>query len=153
MIDTKEIIQLAEQGLAGTDRYLVHAKVNNENVINVVIDSDSGVTIEHCIELSRFIEHQLDRDKEDFALKVLSSGLEFPFTMLRQYKKHIGKLISINLNDGNQLKGILQEVNENQIVLLEEIEKKYKKRTKIVQGEMLQIPMSEIKQAKAVIKF
>ncbi len=153
MIRTEDIIQLAEQGLTGTDRFLVQVKVNSENVINVVIDSDSGVTIEHCIELSRFIEHQLDRETEDFELKVLSSGLEFPFSMLRQYKKHIGKSIIITLNTGNQVQGILQEANENQVVVLEEIEKKYKKRSKIIQGKTLTIPISEIKQAKAVIKF
>ncbi len=153
MISEKQIKQWAEEQLEGTDRFVVHVKVSNDNAINVIIDSDTGVTIEHCIALSRYIEHRLDRDKEDFELKVLSSGLEFPFTLLRQYKKYLGKRIQLKLEDGTEKKGILQEAEADHIVLQEEIEKKYKKTIKRTAGESIRIPMSGIKQAKAVIEF
>lgn len=153
MIDLELIKQLAEEELAGTDLFLVYAKVSKDNAINVVIDGDKGVTIENCIGLSRYIEHELDRDEEDFELKVLSSGLEFPFAMLRQYKKYLDKRIAVTLNDDRQIQGVLQEAEKDHIVLLQEIEKIHKKRSKIVQGEVLRIPMTEIKQAKAVIKL
>ncbi len=71
MISEKQIKQWAEEQLEGTDRFVVHVKVGSDNAISVIIDSDTGVTIEHCIALSRFIEQRLDRDKEDFELKVL----------------------------------------------------------------------------------
>ena len=153
MISEKQIKQWAEEQLEGTDRFVVHVKVGSDNAISVIIDSDTGVTIEHCMALSRFIEQRLDRDKEDFELKVLSSGLEFPFTLLRQYKKYLGKRIQLKLEDGTEKKGILQEAEADHIILQQETEKKYKKTIKRITGETVRIPMNEIKQAKAVIEF
>ncbi len=153
MITEKQIKNWAEEQLEGTDRFVVHVKVSAENAINIVIDSDSGVSIEHCIALSRYIEHRLDRDEEDFELKVLSAGLEFPFSMLRQYNKYLGKRIQLRLNNDSEKKGILQEANNEYIILKEETEKKYKKTIKRIAGESIRIPMNEIKQAKAVIEF
>ena len=153
MIEEKQIRKWAAQQLEGTDRFVVQVKVSADNTINVVIDSDTSVTIEHCIELSRYIEQRLDRDKEDFELKVLSSGLEFPFTLLRQYKKYLNKRIRVKLNDGTEKKGILLKAETDHIVLKEEKEKKYKKTIKRVAGETIRIPMSGIQQAKAVIEF
>ncbi len=153
MISEKQIKKWAEEQLEGTDRFVIHVKVSAENGINVVIDSDSGVSIDDCIALSRFIEHQLDRGEEDFELKVLSSGLEYPFSLLRQYKKYIGKRIQVKLENDSEKKGILQEVNNEYIILQEETEKKYKKSIKRISGESIRISMNEIKQAKAVIEF
>jgi len=153
MISEKQIKTWAEEQLEGTDRFVVHVKVSPENAINIIIDSDTGVTIEHCIALSRYIEQRLDRDKEDFELKVLSSGLEYPFTMLRQYKKYVGKRIQLKLENDSEKKGILQEAHTEYIILQEETEKKYKKTIKRITGETIRIPMDEIKQAKAVIEF
>ncbi len=153
MISEKQIKQWAEEQLEGTDRFVVRVKVGSDNAISVVIDSDTGVTIEHCIALSRFIEQRLDRDKEDFELKVLSSGLEFPFALLRQYRKYLGKRIQVKLEDGTEKKGVLQEADNSYIILQEEKEKKHKKTIKKITGETIRIPMNEIKQAKAVIEF
>jgi len=153
MISEKQIEKWAEEQLEGTDRFVVHVKVSMDNAINVIIDGDSGVSISDCIALSRYIEHQLDRDKEDFELKVLSSGLEYPFSMLRQYKKYIGKRIQLKLENNSEKKGILQEANNEYIILQEETEKKYKKTIKRIIGESVRISMNEIKQTKAVIEF
>ena len=153
MISEKQIKKWAEEQLKDTDCFVVHVKVSTDNAINVIIDGDTGVSISHCIDLSRYIEHRLDRDEEDFELKVLSSGLEYPFFMLRQYKKYIGKRIQLKLENGSEKKGLLQEANDEYIILQEETEKKYKKTIKRITGESVRIPMKEIKQAKAVIEF
>ncbi len=153
MISEKQIKKWAEEQLEDTNRFVVHVKVSTDNAINIIIDGDSGVSISDCIALSRYVEHQLDRDEEDFELKVLSSGLEYPFSMLRQYKKYIGKRIQLKLENGSEKKGILQEANDEYIILQEETEKKYKKTVKRITGESVQISMNEIKQAKAVIEF
>ncbi len=153
MISKEKIEQLVSDILEGTGRFLVQARVSKDNVINVIIDGDQGVTIENCIDVSRFIEKNLDRDVEDYELKVLSSGLEYPFAMLRQYKKYIGKNISVALQNDNKLQGILLEAEESHILLREEIEKKNKKQITLTPGEAIRIPMDKIRQTKAVIKF
>lgn len=153
MIDKKQIESLVQEALLESDRFLVDVKVSKDNVIHIIIDSDSAVNIDHCISVSRFVEGRLDREKEDFELNVLSSGLDHPFYLLRQYKKFVGKTIQLVMQDDKKLQGTLLEVDETHIVLQEETETRQKKRVIKKIGETVQIPLSEIKQAKAVINF
>lgn len=153
MIKKEKIEQLVNDVLEGSNRFLVLVKVSKDNIIQVIIDGDEGVSIDHCIEVSRFIEKNLDREVEDYELKVLSSGLDYPFSMLRQYKKHIGQDISVTLQDDKHFQGVLMEAEASHIVLQEQIEKKNKKKITLIPGETIRIPMEEIKQTKAVIKF
>ena len=46
------------------------------------------------MSVSRNIEHNLDREKEDFELSVSSPGLDQPFVVPQQYLKNIGRKIS-----------------------------------------------------------
>ena len=153
MIKKEKIEQLVNEFHEGSDRFLVQVKVSKDNIINVIIDGDQGVTIENCIDVSRFLEKNLDRDVEDYELKVLSSGLDYPFSMLRQYKKHIGQEVSVTLQNDKKHIGVLMEAEESHIMLQEQIEKKNKKKITLIPGEAIRIPMEEIKQTKAVIKF
>ena len=75
MINKEQVSILCEEALAGTDRFLVEVKVKPNNVIEVYVDSDTAVNIDHCAELSRYINEKLDRDVEDYELSVLSWGL------------------------------------------------------------------------------
>ena len=154
MIGKEKIEELVKTHL-GDDGALfpVYIAVSPENVIKIVIDGDNGVTIDDCVNLSRFVEHQLDRDSEDFELSVLSAGLESPFINLRQYRKNLNRSIKVMLNDGKEVRGVLLKVENKQITIQEEIVKQHKKNKRIIQGETLIIPMEEIKQAKAVVSF
>ncbi|MBE0650090.1 MAG: ribosome assembly cofactor RimP [Bacteroidales bacterium] len=153
MIDKKQIEKLVGEFLEGTDCFLVQAKVSRDNIIHVIIDGDNGVTIDNCVDVSRHIEKNIDREEEDYELKVLSSGLDYPFAMLRQYKKYIGKDVSVTMQNDSKIQGVLLEAEESYILLQEEIEKKNKKKITFTPGEAIRIPMDEIKQTKAVIKF
>ena len=70
MISEQLIKDLTAQHLEGTDRFAVSVAVRSDNRIRIFIDSDTHVLIEHCIELSKFIESQLNREIEDFELNV-----------------------------------------------------------------------------------
>lgn len=50
-----------------------------------MIDGDNGVSINDCISVSRAIEHNLDREEEDFSLEVTSYGISLPLRVPRQY--------------------------------------------------------------------
>ena len=65
---------------------------------------DDSVTINDCVELSRHIESNLDRENEDFELNVSSAGLDQPFKVFRQYLKNINKDISVIKTDGQKTK-------------------------------------------------
>ncbi len=154
MIDKKKIENLVAEKLEGTDRFVVGIKVSPENLIQVFIDADSAVTIDHCVELSRHIEGNLDREEEDFELRVMSSGADRPFAMLRQYVKNIGRKVEVVLNDGKELRGKLLEADEQQIKLEEEkLSNRKGKKKEYLKGETITVPMKEIRQTKVIITF
>ena len=64
MISKGDIYRLAEEKLSDT-MFIVDITVGLGNAISVIIDSDEGISIEKCIEMSRHIEHQFDREVEN----------------------------------------------------------------------------------------
>jgi len=112
MIEKIKILELVNGALAGTDKYLVNLKITPDNRIYVDIDGDNGVTIDDCIELSRAIESQLDRDTEDFALDVSSAGADQPLKLRRQYQKNIGRDVDVLMPDGEKMTGTLTEAGD-----------------------------------------
>jgi ribosome maturation factor RimP len=153
MIDKSIIIKLLEQKLEGTDVFPVEVLVKPNNIIRVFLDSDSAVTLKHCAEINKFIEANLDREKEDFELEVSSAGLDQPLRMIRQYKNNIGKQIKIITNDGRLLTGELHAVNSETIDLavVDEDEKTKNKLKKEI--SIIQILFSDIKKAKRIVSF
>lgn len=153
MIKKEDIAQVAEKYLADQDMFVVKLTVSRDNLINVYIDGDHGVTIDDCVNLSRHLEHQFDREVEDYELRVSSPGAGQPFLNFRQYKKNIGRQVEVTPKEGKKIKGELVEVTESFITVKEEIKSKNKKNKKTVTGKPLQIPMDSIKQTKTVITF
>ena len=107
MINKEQVATLCEEALAGTDRFLVEVKVKPNNVIEVYVDSDTAVNIDHCAELSRFIEGRLDRDVEDYELSVLSWGLSGALKMDRQLRKYVGQDVEVKTKEMGKLQGKL----------------------------------------------
>ena len=118
MIDKQQVIGIAEKWLSTKEGYfLVDVDVTPDNRIVVEIDQAEGVWIDDCVELSRFIESELDRDVEDYELEVGSAGIGQPFKVLQQYINHIGQEVEVLPKSGAKLKGILESANENGFVL------------------------------------
>ncbi len=124
MIDQNIVREIAEKHLEGSNIYLVDIVVRPGNIIVVEVDCDTGVQLDDCISMSKFIESQLDRDVEDFELEVGSASISQPFKILRQYLKNIGNEVEVLSKDGRKLYGILKSADENGIIL--SIEKQVK---------------------------
>ncbi len=107
MITKEQVAILCEEALADTDRFLVDVKVKPNNVIEVYVDSDTAVNIDHCAELSRFIEGRLDRDVEDYELSVLSWGLSGALKMDRQLRKYVGQDVEVKTKETGKMQGKL----------------------------------------------
>ncbi|MCF8359419.1 MAG: ribosome assembly cofactor RimP [Prolixibacteraceae bacterium] len=130
MIETEKIEQLANEAL--TDEYfIVEIRVNKANVIEVTIDGDNGISIQKCVEVSRHIEHNLDRDAEDFELSVSSPGLGKPFKVYRQWVKNIGNRVEVTIAGNKPVSGVLKSVGPEgfdlEIKTLEKADGKKKK--------------------------
>ena len=117
MIDTERIREIIDEKLAGTDLFLVGIRQSPSNEIEITIDSDTSVGIDRCAELSRAVEEAFDRDAEDFELTVMSAGIGQPLTMLRQYRKLIGREVEAVLKDGSKLTAVLKDASAEALTL------------------------------------
>lgn len=154
MIDKNSIVRLAEEKLADGENYLVDVTIKPGNLIVVEIDNDEAVSIDDCVELSRYLEEQLDRDVEDYELEVGSAGITSPFKVLRQYLKNVGKEVEILLKSGVKLTGILKSADENGLVVtIEKKEKPEGAKRKITVQEDQSYTLDEIKYTKYLIRF
>ncbi|MBQ8423830.1 MAG: ribosome assembly cofactor RimP [Coprobacter sp.] len=154
MIDQNIVQQIAEEGIADSDMFIVDITVTPDNRIVVEIDNDGGIDIESCTRLHRFIESRLDRDAEDYELEVGSAGITAPFKVLRQYIKNIGNEVEVLTRAGQKLYGVLKSADEEQFVVT--ITKKVKPegaKRKIEVEEDLTFTYNEIKYTKYLIRF
>ena len=150
MISKQEIKKVVELKIKQLGGYLVDIKVNTANVITVYIDRTEGVLVEHCLEISKYIEKRFDREIEDYELTVCSAGLDNAFMVNEQYQKHIGKEVGVLLTNGRRKKGVILSFDD---ALLLEVEKKKKGRRKEYITENILIPKDEIKATKLKINF
>lgn len=154
MITKEQILDLAHLHLGNGPLFVTGIKIGSDNRINVFIDGDKGVSIADCVELSRFIEKSLDRDKEDFSLDVSSHGAATPLVMPRQYPKHIGRDFEIKLLDGSTAEGTLVECNDEFIKLEYSVrENKPVGKGKVTVTKEQIINYNQIKESKIKLKF
>jgi ribosome maturation factor RimP len=153
MITKDQITELANEALANSDRFVVDITVSNSNVINVYIDADSSVTIDHRVELSRFIEGNLDREVEDYELSVSSAGIDYPLLKHRQLNKYVEKELEILSKDGIKKVYKLVSFNEEKIEAQEATIKMLGKLRKTTYGNSVELSFSDIKEIKPYINF
>lgn len=113
MIDKQDVLRAAEQAIAGTDMFIVDARVGAGNAIVVELDSPGSMDLDTVAAVSHSIEAALDRDKEDFELEVGSAGLTAPFKVRAQYDKNIGNEVEVFTTDGRKLRGTLVETTDD----------------------------------------
>jgi ribosome maturation factor RimP len=113
-------------------------------VLRVYIDSDEGVTIDQCAELSRHLNLILDMEDMipgPYTLEVSSPGLERPFFTLDQLGPYAGRTISVKLKEplqgSRKWRGRLEEVSEGSITLQ-------------TQSQRVEIPWDQVHKANLV---
>ena len=99
------------------DLFLIDFEILDGNTIRIVIDGDAGVLVEDCMYVSRAIEHNLDREDQDFSLEVSSAGAHTPLIKARQYQKHIGRTLKLVTFDKQKYEAVLSATEEKHIVL------------------------------------
>ena len=144
MILKDRVAVLVKEKLQEEDYFLVSLKVSVTNDITILFDSMKGVSFKDCLNLSRYIDQNLDREIEDYSLNVSSPGLGTPFQVKEQYLKNIGREIKIITKEGRRLKGILISYGKGLVI------QKYNKSNNI---EDIRIDLEQIKETKLVVKF
>ena len=134
--------------------FLVDLKISNDKSINVILDGDKEVNIKDCINISRAIEFDLDRDEEDFSLEVASAGVGSPLKLPRQYRKNLGRKLEVISSDGLKFMGELTHVKEDAIELQwKQREPKPIGKGKVTVTKNKILTFDEISQTKVMIKF
>lgn len=134
------------------DIFLVGVRVKPTNNIKVFLDADNGLSIDKCVKLNRamyrIIEEKAWYPDGNFSLEVSSPGVDEPLKLIRQYKKNIGRSVSVKLNDETIEEGKLIAVSDNSIQIAYTSGKN--KKAVILQKE---IAFEQIKQVTIIIAF
>ena len=150
----EKVYQLLEAGLQEKPTvFLIDLTITEAFKIIVTLDGDQGVLLQDCIDISRAIEQNLDREEQDFSLEVASVGVGSPLKLVRQYIKNIGRTLIVKLAT-ETIEAQLIDANDNFITLAWEARepKKVGKGKETVQKKQ-EIPYSEIKEAIVTVTF
>ena len=150
-----KVTKLLEKALEeNPSLFLIDLSISEGNKIRVILDGDAGVTVENCMAISRAIEHNLDREEEDFSLEVMSAGVSEPLKITRQYKKNIGRNLKIKTNENIVIEGQLTSVDDESIIVnWKTREPKPIGKGKVTVQKEASLLYTEIVEAKVMIKF
>jgi len=146
MIVANQVVPLIEEIVSDKDYFLVDLNIQPGNKIYIYLDSDHGIKIEQCVEISRLMETKMDRDVEDFELIVSSAGLERPLKVKRQYIKNIGQKVEVLRKDGVKTVGKIHKVIDKGIEIeleTKKLQKKGKPKGDAIE-KPVEIPKSEV---------
>ncbi|MFY0651352.1 MAG: ribosome maturation factor RimP [Cyclobacteriaceae bacterium] len=113
----------------------VHKGNDRVGKLIILLDGDEGVTIDQCASISRRLSRYIDENMElssPLTMEVSSAGLDHPITLLRQYKKNVGKNIKVNLVAGEEIEGKLLAVDDEGIEVEQVKEKKIREERRVI---------------------
>ena len=126
MDQIQHIHQLAESHLKDASQFIVDVIVLAKKLpkrVLIIVDGDQGITIDDCADISREVSAELDKSNllgENYVLEVSTPGLDHPLKLTRQYYKNKGRKVRVKTSD-ETVEGLLTDVTENDITLIETI--------------------------------
>ncbi len=151
-MDLKEKIkELTLASLSNPTHFLVDVVVSKHKPMKftVILDGDSGITIDDCANVSRSVNSSLESLIEDqYSLEISTPGLDHPLKLKRQYEKNKGRKLKVHLTNKSIVLGALQQVEEEKIVIEAELKEGRKIETKA-----MEIPFAEIEKAFVTVSF
>jgi ribosome maturation factor RimP len=116
-MDVKRVTTLINEAIAANDNlFLIDYSISNGGDIEVIVDGNKGVPLDECIRISRHIEHNLDREVDDFSLKVTTPDITKPLVHPKQYEKNIGRILKVQTLE-EKFEGILVDILDNKLIL------------------------------------
>lgn len=133
---------------------LVFRGEKGTKVVEIFADSAEGVNIDELSKINRDLNELADTEliiKDLSKIVVSSPGAERPFKYLWQLRKHLGRNLEIEMNDGEKISGKLTETEEEKNLIFMEIQKTEKGKKNI--SEIRAINFSDIKESRVKISF
>ena len=117
MMNQERVLKLLDEAVQENESlFVISVDFLSGNKIVVIVDGDQGIPLSECVRISRHIEHNLDREEEDFSLEVSSVDISLPLQVERQYQKNIGRILKVKTAE-EQFEGTLTEVSNQKIEL------------------------------------
>lgn len=153
---------LLEPAVLASRLYLEDVAIHvagSHRVVHVVVDlpqeETGGVSLDVIAEISRALSDILDNDpaadSRPYDLEVSSPGVGRPLTEPRHWHRARGRMVKVNVIQGENLTGRVQSVDDDGVTLVPEQE--VKKGMKPKQGEPVKIPFDRIRHGKVEIEF
>jgi ribosome maturation factor RimP len=102
---------------------LVFHPKGRRRMLEVYADTETGITADTLAELSRTIGTAIDENgwiTESYDLVVSSPGLERPVRHPWQYRRHLGRTVSMSIIEGEEKRNVtgrILEVEDEQIII------------------------------------
>lgn len=134
--------------------FLIDLVITDDNKISVTLDNDNGVILQDCIDVSRAIEHELDKDELEYSIDVASAGVSTPLKFIRQYKKNVGRNLKVTTNGLEKVEAKLIDADDDKITLeWQSREPKKIGKGKETVNNKKEIAYQDIKEAIVLISF
>lgn len=92
------------------------SRAGRRRMLRIIVDSDEGVELDACAELSRAISDKLDETDamgdEEYVLEVSSPGADRPLTEHRHYVRATGRLVKLQLHEDGELVARILSVDD-----------------------------------------
>ncbi len=153
-MDKAKVKELLDRALEQESAFLIDFSISSSNVINVSVDTLEGITLKGITAVSRMIEHNLDREVEDFELSVSSPGVGSPLLVKEQYIQNIGRDLKVKTTNDEEFMGELLSFEDEVLTLQweERVPKEVGKGKVTVKNEA-HIALADVKEAKVQVRF
>ena len=91
------------------------------SMLTIIVDGDTHLSLDQVTSATKaigeIVESIQSLGETPFTLEVTSPGLDRPLTKVRHWQKNINRLVKVVLQDGSEVKGRINEVNESSSVV------------------------------------
>lgn len=103
---------------------IVVRPAGRRRLVRVIVDRDGGVDLADAADLSRELSAALDTDDDHlfagaaYTLEVTSPGTDRPLTAPRHFRRNIGRLLRIDVDEEHTITGRLAGADDERITVL-----------------------------------
>lgn len=115
----EEIIAAITPALEALGFYLEDVTITSagrRSMLTIIVDGDTHLSLDQVTSATKaigeIVESIQSLGETPFTLEVTSPGLDRPLTKVRHWQKNINRLVKVVMQDGSEVKGRINEVNQ-----------------------------------------
>ncbi len=132
----QKVVALLEPAVQATGVDLEDVEIRTVGrriVVRVLVDSETGVSLDQVAAASTAVSEALDADDpfgdEPYTLEVSSPGVERPLTLPRHWRRSTGRLVAITTAKHEQVTGRITSVSDTEVELEIDVKGRTSRRT------------------------